>query len=416
MNRNTLNGWKSFVLMICLTACEVEEGAIGPDGLISLIKTTQEPVGENCSEGGIRIDTGIDGNSNDQLDDDEISSTNYICNGTSGQDGISSLASVSSEPPGDNCQEGGIRVDSGLDSNVNNVLDVDEITNSTFICHGSSPQSSLMIIENESAGSNCSNGGIRIHTGIDDNENDVLDSEEIDVTRFICNGRDGNNNLLIIENEPAGTNCENGGIKISTGIDENHNGQLDTDEIDITRFICDGLNAINSLMIVETEPVGGNCSVGGVKIDSGVDDNSDGILNVEEIDITRFICNGTDGSIDEEIRIMFPGGYNEFSSSTVAGDVHESNAIFDFNLENYPNVTSITLQAQLVTSSVEAECNVSAYNMTNGSLIEGSAIKSFSSTYESLETANFIEQLPSGKFNIGIVVSSSQEGTPVSYF
>ena len=39
-----------------------------------------------------------------------------------------------------------------------------------------------------------------------------------------------------------GANCENGGIKIEVGLDANSNGTLDTDEVDAsqTKYICNG--------------------------------------------------------------------------------------------------------------------------------------------------------------------------------
>jgi hypothetical protein len=44
-----------------------------------------------------------------------------------------------------------------------------------------------------SSNSNCTNGGIRIDIGIDDDGDEVLDISEIDQTTYICNGADGAN-------------------------------------------------------------------------------------------------------------------------------------------------------------------------------------------------------------------------------
>ena len=62
------------------------QGKIGVNGLNALIKTTVEPVGANCINGGIKIDIGQDVNINGMLDDNElnISQTKYICNGNTG--------------------------------------------------------------------------------------------------------------------------------------------------------------------------------------------------------------------------------------------------------------------------------------------------------------------------------------------
>jgi hypothetical protein len=61
-------------------------GPAGANGLSSLIKTTTEPAGANCASGGVKVETGIDANSNGVLDAAEIQTaqTKYVCNGTSG--------------------------------------------------------------------------------------------------------------------------------------------------------------------------------------------------------------------------------------------------------------------------------------------------------------------------------------------
>lgn len=60
-----------------------EQGPAGTNGLNTLIKTTAEPAGSNCSNGGIKIETGLDLNENGVLDAGEVnaSQTEYVCNG-----------------------------------------------------------------------------------------------------------------------------------------------------------------------------------------------------------------------------------------------------------------------------------------------------------------------------------------------
>jgi hypothetical protein len=59
-------------------------GLQGPNGFNSLIKTSTEHPGLNCSQGGIKIEVGTDTNNNNYLDSIEInqSSTKYVCNGS----------------------------------------------------------------------------------------------------------------------------------------------------------------------------------------------------------------------------------------------------------------------------------------------------------------------------------------------
>ena len=60
-----------------------EQGVEGTNGLNALIKTTAEAAGTNCTNGGTKIETGLDANANGVLDVSEIntSQTTYVCNG-----------------------------------------------------------------------------------------------------------------------------------------------------------------------------------------------------------------------------------------------------------------------------------------------------------------------------------------------
>ena len=76
-----------------------EQGETG-EGLNSLIKTSDEEAGDNCENGGIKIETGLDTNGNGELDEDEVddSLTKYLCNGIDGDGG-----SGSGESSGNGC-------------------------------------------------------------------------------------------------------------------------------------------------------------------------------------------------------------------------------------------------------------------------------------------------------------------------
>ena len=53
----------------------------GANGKISLVKTTTEPAGANCTVGGTKIEAGVDNNSNSTLDPAEVTNISYVCNG-----------------------------------------------------------------------------------------------------------------------------------------------------------------------------------------------------------------------------------------------------------------------------------------------------------------------------------------------
>ncbi|MDR6515331.1 DUF7151 family protein [Chryseobacterium camelliae] len=57
----------------------------GSNGKNALVRTTQESAGSNCANGGIKVETGLDTNGNGTLDASEITDTRYVCNGSNGQ-------------------------------------------------------------------------------------------------------------------------------------------------------------------------------------------------------------------------------------------------------------------------------------------------------------------------------------------
>lgn len=107
------------------------------------IKTTELPNSDECANGGVSIDTGIDENGNGTLDSDEVDNTYVICNGADGVDGSDGTASGSNTvfdfediAAGDTCVYGGTRLLIGLDGNSNGVLDVSEVVTTQDLCEG----------------------------------------------------------------------------------------------------------------------------------------------------------------------------------------------------------------------------------------------------------------------------------------
>ncbi len=108
-------------------------------------------------------------------------------------------------------------------------------------------------------------------------------------------GNPGANALVSTSQEQPGANCPNGGTKIETGLDNNGNGVLDPSEVNAqaTTYVCNGTGTNGGASLVSTtpEPSGTNCQFGGVRVDSGVDKNNDGKLDTSEITNTTYMCN-----------------------------------------------------------------------------------------------------------------------------
>ena len=58
----------------------------------------------------------------------------------------------------------------------------------------------------------------------------------------------------------------------------------------------DGTNGKNSLISTTTESSGANCTTGGLKVQSGLDSDEDGVLDSTEVTATTYVCNGSNGS------------------------------------------------------------------------------------------------------------------------
>jgi hypothetical protein len=296
-------------------------GTNGVDGKNTLAKTTTEAAGANCTTGGVKIEYGLDANNNGTLDVSEINATltRYVCNGatgaqgiqgvagtngTNGTDGTNALAKTTTEAAGANCTTGGVKIEYGLDANNNGTLDVSEInaTLTRYVCNGATGAQGIQGVAGV-PGTNGTNGAQGIQGVAGTNG---------------TNGTDGKNTLAKTTTEAAGANCTTGGVKIEYGLDANSNGTLDVSEINatLTRYVCNGAtgaqgiqgltgaqgiqgvagtngtNGLNALIKTTTEPAGANCTNGGTKMETGLDANGNGVLDVSEIDasLTQFIC------------------------------------------------------------------------------------------------------------------------------
>lgn len=120
------------IILIALTSCEKD----GNEGIKSLVNISSITSNDNCPNGGQKIEIGLDNNRNSKLDSSEVESTSYICNGINGTDGLNSLTNLTEVGPSDICEAGGFRIDAGIDANRNNVLDNYEIESTKYICNG----------------------------------------------------------------------------------------------------------------------------------------------------------------------------------------------------------------------------------------------------------------------------------------
>jgi hypothetical protein len=225
------------------------------------------------------------------------------------------------------CPYGGTKVESGYDININGTLDESEVEKTEYICLGEDNSTvetryvyeNMNITEYNSFASSetCPNGGLTIKTGTDKNLNKKIDSDEINDVFNICNGKNGSdtaiNSLIKTSSENS---CSNGGFKIETGFDLNSDGVLQSSEVTGSSKICngvkgdegqdgengvDGTNGKNSL--IKTS-IAENCPNGGIKIETGLDLNSDGVLQSNETTNSSEVCNGEVTKVEFEENVV----------------------------------------------------------------------------------------------------------------
>jgi hypothetical protein len=241
------------------------------------------------------------------LNDGEVESTIVICNGADGDDGAAALAEVTAVEPGDECTTGGVKLHTGLDENGDGTLEEDEVLRSQTICSevaGTDGGSSLTIVEETGPNEACPAGGFMITSGGDFDGDGELDGEPT-YEAVICHGQDGapgadGLNSLVVTTEAAAADCPNGGKSIQTGIDEDRDGTLDADEVDATSHICNAQPSPSSLTTLQPLEEGAQeCNAGGVRIDTGLDINGNGVLETEEVTDSAAVCRGEPGKTGE---------------------------------------------------------------------------------------------------------------------
>lgn len=105
--------------------------------------------------------------------------------------------------------------------------------------------------------------------------------------------------VSLTTDEPAGANCADGGTKLETGIDLNDNAALDANEVQSTQYVCQDATP-GELVNVVDEPAGANCEFGGLKVESGTDADGSGTLDAGEVSETQYVCNGGDGELGND--------------------------------------------------------------------------------------------------------------------
>jgi len=180
---------------------------------------------------------------------------------------------------GRNCEAGGKRIDvtqggatntvyvcDGLDGGEISVSDAGEqcpyggsviqvgSNEPIFVCNGKDGSAETVVLDTVEAGEDCTYGGVSLRVGAGD-------------PIYLCNGAPGSDGRdVTVATEPAGENCEHGGLAVTLGDDD-------------PTYVCNGSpGEKGESVIVATEPPGDTCAKGGVKVQVGSD--------------VRYVCHG----------------------------------------------------------------------------------------------------------------------------
>jgi hypothetical protein len=161
----------------------------------------------------------------------------------------------------------------------------------------------------------CPDGGILVHSGIDENGNGQLDPEEADTVEKVCHGASGESGLNalveMVDLPPGDSNCPFGGVELLFGLDADGDGVLDSDEVEDQQFLCDEDVPSPSYIIgASGDPVSldGSWATGCVDLMNGTSQLRSGIASGKSVVHTdEVFTNVSDcsGSYDYSLLILY---------------------------------------------------------------------------------------------------------------
>ena len=316
-------------------------GADGQDGTSILINVVNSTA---CLNGGNTFEIGSDDNADGFLSVTEVAITVDICNGAQGPEGPQGPAGADGQDGADGAQgPAGANGTDGQDgaqgpqgpagANGTDGQDGAQGPQGPAGANGTDGQDGAQGPQGP-AGANGTDGqdgaqGPQGPAGA--NGTDGQDGAQGPQGPAGANGTDGQdgsnglNALVSMTPEPSGSNCANGGTRIDVGVDDNSNGVLEASEIDQTQYVCDGGSSNNTMLTsVSGAPANLGCNVAGRVISHGLDNGdgggiyANGVLESGEIDSSTTFCTRLDYNFFKEINTGSSGSASSNPSSLTA--------------------------------------------------------------------------------------------------
>lgn len=285
-------------------SAEVDPNA-APSG--SLVRVAEADA-DTCPHGGLVIMTGPDLDADGILSEEEVTSHETVCalpsTGERGKDGADTLLRVTGVSHAPRCDGYALRIESGIDLDGDGALSDDEVQHTEFLCDGEAGtqgprgHSALLRTTRKITLEGCPAGGVLIETGLDLNGNGKLDDAEVSHEERICDGADGRDGSTV-GTATAGRDGRDGtdGKDGRDGVDgkdgangkdgvNGTNGRDGKDGVDGK----DGKHGLNTLLRFEVVTSEARCAQGGFVVESGLDLNTNGKLDGNEVTHRETLC------------------------------------------------------------------------------------------------------------------------------
>jgi hypothetical protein len=196
MRRHLVNSTISLLSVLVATGCaeKVDTSKNLQEAPSAIARILGPALLDDCPQGGVEMEYGIDSNASGVLDDEEVNGSYSICHGEAGLEGAPGEACYAVEQEGEvyvlQCPgQEAVPLPAGPPGQAG-------VTGETGMpgeqgMDGANGLQVLVVTADEPWGETCPSGGVRIHSGLDTNGNGVLDADEVTENNAVCHGAQG---------------------------------------------------------------------------------------------------------------------------------------------------------------------------------------------------------------------------------
>lgn len=158
-------------------------------------------------------------------------------------------------------------------------------------------------------------------------------------------------------------------------------------------------NKYTSLVSFKKLDSGSECKFGGIKINVGLDLNSNTILEEDEIQTSEVVCDGIKDIEPKEYRILLRSDYGTLSGCS-GTSINRYSIAIKFDKNNWKDLKHISYYATMKTDNKLNKAYVDLYNNTNYSIIPNSRISTNNEELTTVHSGNLIDDIPNNEFTL----------------